>query len=79
MLLKAASDSARRRKFWRHAGPRWTPENGGWAPGEVALLGTDHDEVIAGKVGRSRSAVVSKRLRLGVPVFRDRRGGDQRR
>lgn len=46
----------------------------GWRAEEVALLGTDDDEVIAERLGRSRSAVRSKRASLGVPYFRYRKG-----
>src|SRR5262245_57823631 len=37
---------------------RWP---GGWTAQEVALLGTDDDEAVAERLGRSRSAVRSKR------------------
>jgi hypothetical protein len=50
---------------------RWP---GGWTAEEVALLGTDDDEAVAEKLGRTRSAVRSKRNHLGVPFFRYRRG-----
>ena len=48
---------------------RWTPERGGWAAEHLALLGTDHDKVIAQKIGRTRSAVKAKRQHLGIPVY----------
>jgi hypothetical protein len=54
-------------------GPRWTPENGGWTPEEVALLGTDHDEVVGERIGRTADAVRCKRKMLRIPTFRDRR------
>jgi hypothetical protein len=34
-------------------GPRWAPERGGWTAEQIALLGTDHDKVIAKKLGRT--------------------------
>ncbi len=38
-----------------------------WTAGEIALLGTDKDIVIADQIGRSHPAVESKRLALGIP------------
>ncbi|HJZ57292.1 MAG TPA: hypothetical protein VKE74_20145 [Gemmataceae bacterium] len=46
---------------------RW--KVGGWKRKELALLGTDHDEVIAKRIGRSESAVTSKRVLLKIPAF----------
>ncbi len=40
---------------------RWTASHGGWTKRELKLLGTDHDEAIARKIGRTRGAVTSKR------------------
>jgi hypothetical protein len=40
---------------------------------ELALLGTDYDDVIAARLGRTVSAVMQKRQALRVRVFRDRR------
>jgi hypothetical protein len=48
---------------------RWTPERGGWAAEQLALLGTDHDKLIAQKIGRTRSAVKAQRQRLDIPVY----------
>jgi hypothetical protein len=48
---------------------RWTPERGGWAAEHLALLGTDHDKVIAQRIGRTRSAVKAKRQHLGIAVY----------
>src|SRR5262249_5257317 len=56
---------------------RWAA--GGWSAEQLALLGTDHDEVIAKRVGRSANAVTVKRVRLKVPAFRDRRCRGNRR
>jgi hypothetical protein len=47
-------------------GPRWTRR-------ELALLGTDEDDVIAARVGRTPNAVGVMRRRLKVPKSRDRR------
>ena len=54
---------------------RWTPARGGWTAAQVKLLGTDRDEVIAKRIGKSASAVRGKRMRLKIPAFRDRRRG----
>lgn len=48
---------------------RWTPTNGGWTQEELALLGIDHDPVIAERIGRTRSAVTSMRVRLKIQAF----------
>ena len=48
--------------------PTWTAE-------ELALLGTDHDEVIAARIGRTVGALRQKRQALTINVFRDRRRG----
>jgi hypothetical protein len=44
-----------------------------WARRELALLGTDDDDVIAAKVGRTPEAVRLMRRKRKVPKFRDRR------
>ncbi len=54
---------------------RWTPERGGWTAEQAALLGTDHDEVIAKKLGRSRSAVTTQRVQRKIPAFSGFPGG----
>jgi hypothetical protein len=41
-----------------------------WAAGEVALLGTDYDGAVAGRLGRTKGAVRKKRRGLGVERFR---------
>ncbi|HJZ59345.1 MAG TPA: hypothetical protein VKE74_30650 [Gemmataceae bacterium] len=46
---------------------RW--KVGGWTRKEIRLLGTDHDEAIARRIGRSESAVTSKRVDLKIPAF----------
>jgi transposase-like protein len=56
-------------------GPRWTAESGGWTEEQVALLGTDHDAVIAQKLGRTLGAVTSKRTQLKIRAFSGSPGG----
>ena len=51
---------------------RWTPARGGWTAAQVKLLGTDHDEVIAKRIGRTTEAVRVKRVRFGIPGFKER-------
>jgi hypothetical protein len=50
---------------------RWP---GGWTAEEVALLGTDDDEAVAVRIGRSRTAVRAKRWEPGVGAYRYRKG-----
>jgi hypothetical protein len=71
--LDALAEAARRRNQARCLRLRWTPANGGWTKKQLALLGTDDDEVVAKRLGRSVNAVTMKRIRLEIPVFRDRR------
>ena len=52
--------------------PRWTPATGGWTAGQVKLLGTNRDEEVAQRIGKTVGAVTVKRVRLKIPVFRDR-------
>lgn len=40
----------------------------GWTAEQLALLGTDDDEVIAQRIGRSRGAVTTQRVRRGIPA-----------
>src|SRR5262249_47764415 len=47
----------------------WTSASGGWTRKVLALLGTDHDKVIARTIGRTRSAVKAERLRRRLPPF----------
>ena len=47
-------------------GPRWSPR-------ELALLGTDDDDAVAAKIGRTPHAVGVMRRKRKVPKFRDRR------
>jgi hypothetical protein len=52
---------------------RW--DRDGWTPRQDALLGTDHDDVIARKISRSESAVTSRRVRRKIPAFSGWPGG----
>jgi hypothetical protein len=52
---------------------RGTPATGGWTTAQVKLLGTDCDKAIARRIGKTVGAVTVKRVRLKIPVFRDRR------
>lgn len=56
------------RPIGRWKGREWTPE-------QLALLGTDHDEAIARRIGRTRSAVTNRRLLLDIPAFSGWAGG----
>jgi transposase-like protein len=53
--------------------PRWTPATGAWTAAQLKLLGTDHDEAIAERIGRTPGAVRCKRTRAKIPAYRDRR------
>jgi hypothetical protein len=44
-----------------------------WTRAELALLGTDEDDVIAARIGRTPTAVGVMRRKRKVPKFRDRR------
>ena len=68
---EAMSRKAVANKQGRFLRNRWP---GGWTAEEVALLGADDDEAVAERLGRSRSAVRSKRYQLGVKPFRYRKG-----
>jgi transposase-like protein len=52
----------------RWKGKEWTEE-------QLALLGTDHDEAIARKIGRTRGAGTSKRVALKIPAYSGWAGG----
>ena len=47
----------------------------GWTRQEEALPGTDHDNVIAKKIGRTVSAVTTRRVNRKVPAFSGWPGG----
>jgi hypothetical protein len=53
-------------------GPWWTAE-------QLALLGTDTDEAVAARVGRTANAVRQMRTSLGIPTFLDRRRRERER
>jgi transcriptional regulator GlxA family with amidase domain len=53
----------------------WPGGGRAWADEELALIGTDHDEAIAARIGRTTGAVSQKRAARKVPTFRDRRRG----
>jgi hypothetical protein len=48
-------------------GDRWKDRH--WTPEEDALLGTDHDRAVAGRIGRTRSAVTTRRVNSGIRAF----------
>jgi hypothetical protein len=66
---------ARRRQLRKHLTAarkkvrrgRW--DETGWTAEQLALLGTDHDEAIAKKIGRTRNAVTCKRTELKIPAL----------
>jgi hypothetical protein len=65
---RARSETAKEQE--RKPPARW-PD---WTARQLALLGTDHDERIAAKVGRAVVTVRRTRWELRIPAFRDRRG-----
>jgi hypothetical protein len=50
-----------------------------WSAEQLALLGTDTDEAIASRIGRTASAVRQMRTSLGIPTFLDRRRRERER
>jgi hypothetical protein len=72
-----AKERAARRKTARRLGlqpkGRWTI--GGWKKAELELVGTDHDEAIAKKIGRTRTAVTVKRVSRGITAYSEWPGG----
>ena len=71
--LDAKAETAKRLGL-KH-GPRWTPKRGGWIAKQLTLFGTDHDQVIAKKLGRMLSAVRSQRTLRKIPAFSGSSGG----
>jgi hypothetical protein len=71
--LDAKSETSKR--LGLKPGPRWTPARGGWTAEQIALLGTDHDKVVAEKLGRTTSAVTSQRTLRKIPAFSGSPGG----
>jgi hypothetical protein len=59
----------------RGTGPplRWTPETGGWTAKQLKPLGTDHDEAIAKRIGKTAGAAEVKRAGMKIRASRDRR------
>jgi transposase-like protein len=55
--LDALAEAARRRNQARYFRLRWRPANGGWTKKELALLGTDDNEAVAKKLGRTLTVV----------------------
>jgi len=48
----------------------WHNPNGrDWTPEEIALLGTDLDELVGQRLGRTKGAVSGKRHALGIAAF----------
>jgi hypothetical protein len=52
-------------------GDRWKGQH--WTPEQDALLGADHDEVIAETIRRTAVAVRCRRTRKGIKKYVDRR------
>lgn len=50
------------------------PKQPGWIAEEVALLGTDDDDVIGKRIGRSAASVHAKRVSMQIPSFRSGMG-----
>ena len=70
-----AEELDRKSKLSKRLGlkPRGRWAVGGWTDEQRALLGTDDDEVIAARVGRTKGAVGAKRAALRIEAFRDKR------
>jgi hypothetical protein len=60
--------SVRAKRLGLRPPARWTPKNGGWTKRELRLLGTDDDEVIAARIGRSLGAVRNQRTAHKIPA-----------
>ena len=67
------SKSAIAKRLKLRPGPRWTTRNGKWTAKQLKLLGTDDDNVIAAKLGRTPGAVRCQRTRREIQPFHDRR------
>jgi hypothetical protein len=59
----------RMRKEWASGQRQGHPAGHPWKDRELKLLGTQPDDVVARKVGRSLGAVQRQRWRLGIPSF----------
>ena len=73
VLAKEWTDEERAAKpetakhFKLRPGPRWTARNGKWTAKQLELLGTDVDQEIAAKLGRTPSAVRCQRTLRKIP------------
>ena len=56
-------------------GVRWTSRNGAWTARELKLLGTEDDEKIAKRIGRTVIAVRFQREWCGIPKCKKRQRG----
>jgi transposase-like protein len=72
-LAELRAKSVTSRKLGLKPTGRWNGRE--WTPEQLALLGTDHDEAIARRIGRSRSAVTTQRVQRGIPAFSGWTGG----
>src|SRR5437773_2024911 len=72
-----AAERAAKRKAARQLGlqPKGRWVIGGWTKAKIELLGTDHDEAIAKKIGRTRTAVTVKRVSRGITAYSEWPGG----
>jgi hypothetical protein len=61
------------KRLGRRFPDRWAED--GWTAAEDARLGTDHDNVIARRIGRSESAVTSRRVKKKILAFSGWPGG----
>lgn len=69
-----AAERRARSEAAKHQGRKPPARWPAWTRRQLALLGTDHDERIAAKVGWSVVTVRRKRRALGIPAFRGGRG-----
>ena len=70
---KRTTKSAAARRLGLRPSGRWAGRE--WTPAQLALLGTDHDDAIARRLGRTRAAVSSQRRLRKVPAFAGWAGG----
>jgi hypothetical protein len=68
------TDMERIRRELRSAGIPADRAERDWQESEDNLLGTDTDNVVGKKVGRSRTAVTLRRQRLQIPPYRKIKG-----
>jgi hypothetical protein len=80
MKVKEWTDAERQRSSGRlkrriiKTGPgQWVGKE--WTPAQLTLLGTDHDEAIAKRIGRTLVAVRSQRTLRKIPAFSGWPGG----